>query len=154
MAHALFVECVSVFVLSHFWFFVTPWTVALQAPLSMKFSRQEYWSGLPFPPSGDLPDPGIELICLLCLLHLASGFFTTRTTWEVCGVCVSLNKSTSYLSCCLWLNPFCDKTSGTSNSPGALGGERGTRGWQGGEEEGQFGTLFSRSWKPPHSPPG
>ena len=38
----------------------TPWTVACQAPLSMEFSRQEYWSGLPFPPPGDLPDPGIE----------------------------------------------------------------------------------------------
>ena len=39
---------------------VTPWTVAHQALLSMEFSRQEYWSGLPFPPPGDLPDPGIE----------------------------------------------------------------------------------------------
>ena len=38
----------------------TPWTVAYQAPLSMRFSRQEYWSGLPFPSPGDLPDPGIE----------------------------------------------------------------------------------------------
>ena len=40
--------------------FATPWTVALQAPPSMGFSRQEYWSGLPFPSPGDLPDPGIE----------------------------------------------------------------------------------------------
>ena len=40
--------------------FVTPWTVAYQAPLSMGFSRQEYWSGLPFPSPGDLPNPGIE----------------------------------------------------------------------------------------------
>ena len=38
----------------------TPWSVARQAPLSMGFSRQEYWSGLPFPSPGDLPDPGIE----------------------------------------------------------------------------------------------
>ena len=38
----------------------TPWTVACQAPLSMGFSRQEYWSGLSFPSPGDLPDPGIE----------------------------------------------------------------------------------------------
>ena len=38
----------------------TPWTLALQAPLSMGFSRQEYWSGLPFPSPGDLPNPGIE----------------------------------------------------------------------------------------------
>ena len=40
--------------------FVTPWTIAYQAPLSMGFSRQECWSGLPFPSSGDLPKPGIE----------------------------------------------------------------------------------------------
>ena len=41
--------------------FGAPWTVAYQAPLSMGFSRQEYWSGLPFPSPGDLPNPGIEL---------------------------------------------------------------------------------------------
>ena len=41
----------------------TPWTVACQVPLSMGFSRQEYWSGLPFPSPGDLPDPGIETRC-------------------------------------------------------------------------------------------
>ena len=40
--------------------FATPWTVAYQAPLSMRFSRQEGWSGLPLPSPGDLPDPGIE----------------------------------------------------------------------------------------------
>ena len=45
---------------SHVQLFVTPWTVAHQDPLSMGFSRQEYWSGLPFPSPGDLPDPGIE----------------------------------------------------------------------------------------------
>ena len=42
--------------------FVTPWTVACQAPLSMGFSGQEYWSGLPCPPPGDIPEPGIELM--------------------------------------------------------------------------------------------
>ena len=46
--------------LSHVQLFVTPWTVACQAPLSMGFSRQEYWSGLPCPPPGDLPDPEVE----------------------------------------------------------------------------------------------
>ena len=46
--------------LSHVQLFATPWTVAYQAPPSMKFSRQEYWSGLPFPSPGDLPHPGIE----------------------------------------------------------------------------------------------
>ena len=40
--------------------FATPWTVAYQAPQSMEFSRQEYWSGLPFPSPGNLPDPGME----------------------------------------------------------------------------------------------
>ena len=46
--------------LSHVWPFATPWTVAHQAPTSMEFSRQEYWSGLPFPSPGDLPNPGIK----------------------------------------------------------------------------------------------
>ena len=46
--------------LSHVWLFVTPWTVARQAPLSKEFSRPEYWSGSPFPSPGDLPNPGIE----------------------------------------------------------------------------------------------
>ena len=52
-----------VLVLSHFScvrFFVIPWTVALQAPPSMEFSRQEYWNGYPIPSPGHLPDPGIE----------------------------------------------------------------------------------------------
>ena len=46
--------------LSRVWLFATPWTVAYQAPPSMGFSRQEYWSRLSFPSPGDLPDPGIE----------------------------------------------------------------------------------------------
>ena len=46
--------------LSRVQLFATPWTVARQAPLSMGFSKQEYWSGLPFPSPGDLPDPGIK----------------------------------------------------------------------------------------------
>ena len=46
--------------LSRVQLFATPWTVAHQAPLSMEFSRQEYWSGLPFPSPRDLPDPGIK----------------------------------------------------------------------------------------------
>ena len=46
--------------LSHVQLFVTPWTIAHQAPVSMGFSRQEYWSGLPFPSLGYLPDPGIK----------------------------------------------------------------------------------------------
>ena len=54
--------------------FVTPWTVARQAPLSMGLSWQEYWSGLPFPSPGDLPDPGIGPVSPA----LAGGFFTTK----------------------------------------------------------------------------
>jgi len=52
--------------------FATLWTVALQAPLSMGFSWQEYWSGLPFPSPGDLPNPGIKPTSL-CLLHWQAG---------------------------------------------------------------------------------
>ena len=54
------IQGVKVKLLSHVRLFVTPWTVAYQAPPSMEISRQEYWSGLPFPSPGDLPDPGIE----------------------------------------------------------------------------------------------
>ena len=60
---------------------VTAWTVVLQAPLVTGFSRKEYWSGLPCPPSGDLPDPGIEPASLKSPV-LADGFFTISTTWE------------------------------------------------------------------------
>ena len=61
--------------------FVIPWTVARQAPLSMGFSRQEYWSGLPCPPPGDLPHPGIEPESLTSPA-LAGSFFTTSAAWE------------------------------------------------------------------------
>ena len=54
----------------------TPWTVAHHAPLSVGFSRKEYWSGLPFPILGDLPDPGIELMSFASAA-LVGGFFTT-----------------------------------------------------------------------------
>ena len=55
--------------------------IAHQASLSMGFSRQEYWCGLPCPPPGDLPHPGIEPLSLVSPA-LAGGFFTTSTTWE------------------------------------------------------------------------
>ena len=57
--------------------FVTPWTIACQAPLTIRFSRQEYWSGLPYPPPGDLPYLGIENKSLASPA-LAGGFFTTE----------------------------------------------------------------------------
>ena len=73
-----------VLVLSHFsnlWLFETPWTVVHQAPLIMGFSRQEHWSGLPYPPPGDLLHPGIKLMSLMSPA-LAGRFFTTSATWE------------------------------------------------------------------------
>ena len=73
---------VCVFVLSHVQLFSTSWTVAHQAPLSMKFSRQKYRLGLPFSTPGDLCDPGIEPVSLASPVF-AGGFFTTSTTWEV-----------------------------------------------------------------------
>ena len=66
--------------LSHDPLFGTLRTVARRAPLSMEFSRQEYWRGLPFPPAGDLPDPGINPASPASLA-LTGRFFTTAT-WE------------------------------------------------------------------------
>ena len=70
--------CVSA---SHVRLFVTPWTTAHQAPLSMGFSRQEYQSGLPFPSPGDLPDLGIKSESFASP-ELAGKFFTTSAPWE------------------------------------------------------------------------
>ena len=67
--------------LSHVRLFATAWTVAHQAPLSMKFSRQEYWSRLPFPTPGDLPNPGTQPASLPSPA-LTGGLFTTSATWE------------------------------------------------------------------------
>ena len=66
---------------SHVQLFVTLWTVALQVPLSMGFSRQEYWSGLTFPSPEDLPDPRIKPMSLASPA-LTVRFFTTNATWE------------------------------------------------------------------------
>ena len=71
--NSLFKMCMCM--VSHVWLFASPWTVACQAPLSMGFSRQEYWSGLPFPSSRTLPDPGIEPTSLL------STALAGRFTW-------------------------------------------------------------------------
>ena len=66
--------------LNHVQFFAIPWTVVPLAPLSMGFSRQEYWSGLPFPSPGDLPNPGSEPKHRFCIVSpaLAGGFFITE----------------------------------------------------------------------------
>ena len=77
-SHAM---CAMLGHVSHAPLFATPWTVAHQAPLSLGFSRQEHWSGLPCPPPGDLPDPGIEPASLTSPA-LAGRFLTTCDTWE------------------------------------------------------------------------
>ena len=69
--------CVCAQLLSRVLLFASPWTTARQAPLSMKFPREEYWSGLPSPPPGDLPDPGIKPTSLMSPV-LAGGCFTTE----------------------------------------------------------------------------
>ena len=66
---------------SHVWLFANLWTEAFQASLSMRFTRQESWSGLACPPPEDLPYPGIKSMFLMSSA-LAGLFFTTSTTWE------------------------------------------------------------------------
>ena len=75
-----------------------PWYVTLQAPLSMGFSRHEYWSGLSYPSPGDLPDPGIEAMSVTSPA-VAAGFVTTSTTWEALSASRVLLKN--YLLFCL-----------------------------------------------------
>ena len=67
--------------LGHIWFFATLWAVAHQAPLSIGFSKQEFWIWVPFPTPGSLPDSGIEP-ANLASPELAGGLFTTSATWE------------------------------------------------------------------------
>ena len=71
---------IGVCTLSYVQLFMTPWTVAFQAPLSMEFSRQEEWNGLPFPTPGNLPNPGIKPI----YPALAGGFFTAEPPEKPC----------------------------------------------------------------------
>ena len=83
----------------------TPWTVAHQAPLSMEFFRQEYWSGLPFPSPGDLPNPGIEPRSLHCrqilywlsygkpLQNMVGCKMFAVTSWPLDWACVSVSCS-------------------------------------------------------------
>ena len=79
--HACVRACARALVLSHVRRFGTPWTATRQAPLSVRFPRQDYWSGLPFPPLGYLPNPGIEPISPSSPA-LANGFIITGSTWE------------------------------------------------------------------------
>ena len=81
------------------WFFATPWTIACQTPLSMEFSRQEYWSGLPFPYPGDLPHPGIKPAVLITLL----GSQPPQRQWQELGNLFHKNTPT-FLNAtfCVW----------------------------------------------------
>ena len=88
--------------LSHVWLFATHWTVTHQTPLSVGLSRQEYWSGWPCPPPGDLPDPGIEPVSLLSSA-LAGGLFTTAPPGKPHKYCTS-DKSSWELYSALFIN--------------------------------------------------
>ena len=79
-----FNSCCCYSVLSHVRLFSTPWTVTRQASLSMGFPRQEYWSGLPFPPPGDLLHPGIKPKSVPPAL--AGGFFNTEPCFTLVGL--------------------------------------------------------------------
>ena len=89
--------------------FVTLWIVVHQAPLSMGFSSQEYWSGLPCPPSGDLPDLGTETASLISP-DQAGGFFTSSTIREALTLCKNLQIHLIISSELNFLN-FCDTSS-------------------------------------------
>ena len=95
---------------------VSPWTAARQAPLSVGFSRQGYWSGLPCPPPGDLPDPGMEPASPMSPA-LAGGFFTTRTPREVpCLLILSYNPSLPCSLLRIFLESFEDWVSDSCSS--------------------------------------
>ena len=94
--------CLRVCMLSRFScvrLFVTPWSVACQVPLSMGFSRQEHWSGLPCSPLRDLPDPGTEPMSLLSPT-LAEGFFTTESPGKPSVSMRVYNEGKSIRLCC------------------------------------------------------
>ena len=77
--------------------FMTLWTVAHPAPLSMGFSRQDYWNALPCPPPSDLPDPGIKPMSLLSPA-LSGGFFTDSATWEAIDITLDIPTLRNYSS--------------------------------------------------------
>ena len=86
---------------SHVWLFVTLGTIAHQVPLSFRFSRQEYWSGFPYPPPGDLPNPGIEPESLKSSA-LAGRFFTTSATWKAHNNDNNSNNPLTFIQWSLW----------------------------------------------------
>ena len=93
---------------SHVRLFLTLWIIARQAPLSLGFSTQEYWSGMLCSPLGNLPNPGIESTSLKSPA-LAGGFFATSTTWEALLLRqpgkLLFHRQTLFLICCVF--PVC-----------------------------------------------
>ena len=130
--------------LSHFsrvWLFATPWTIARQAPLSRGFSRQEYWSGLPFPLPGDLPDPGIEP---------ESALPKTLQIW-LKHQDYSIFPRFFVISNMLWLlgHPWCSDGNG-----GNAGGLVLSLGWEGPLEEEMATHSSIPAWSIPRTEPG
>ena len=104
--HMFYINTMLCCVLSHVWLSVTLWSVALQAPLTMEFYRQEYWGEFPFPPPGDLSSPGIEQTSpalqwilyhynsLLLLSHLGSPYIYIYYIWKNIYICIYKSKHT------------------------------------------------------------
>ena len=95
---------------------MTPWTVARQAPLSMGFPRQEYWSGLPLPSPRDLPDPGLEPTTSPAL---AGRFFTTELAGKPAAAAAAAAAAKSLQSCLTLCDPI-DGSPPGSPIPGIL----------------------------------
>ena len=97
---------------SHVRLFVTRWTVPHQAPLSMGCSRSEYWSGLPCPPPGDLPDPGIEHASLSTPALQADSLPLSHWALRLCmNLCIPIDVHDKVQTCILWFcstKPFFD----------------------------------------------
>ena len=111
MCSVSYYHCVQL--LSFVQLFETPWTIACQAPLSMGFSRQEYWSGLLFLPPGDLPDPEIGLASPA----LAGRFFTTASAGRPGYVTFNSQKVTSVAAISLHIHLVQTRDPGTHHSP-------------------------------------
>ena len=102
--YSMYFFIMHVCVLSFVQLFATPWTVTQQTPLFMGFSRQESWSGLPFPTLGVFPNPGIKPTSLVSP-ELAGRFFTHCTTWEASLYWVSILKKRGCFACeCCYIN--------------------------------------------------
>ena len=116
---ALKAVCVCAQLLSHVRLSATSRTAARQAPLSMGFSRQEYWSGLPFPPPGDLPNPGIKPV-FPATPALAGGFFYHWASWGAPSIkAAAAAAAKSLQSCPALCNPI-DGSPPGSAVPGIL----------------------------------